>query len=158
MTTVSDAAHEFLSHRRFAVAGVSRHPAGHGGNVVYQRLRSRGYTVFAVNPNAESVEGDPCYPSLAAIPGGVDVVVIATPPAAAESVARDAAALGITRIWMHRAFGAGSVSDAAADFCRHHGMTVIAGGCPLMFGPTADLGHRCMAWVGRLTGTVPRQV
>jgi hypothetical protein len=59
---------------------------------------------------------------------------------------------------MHRSFGQGSVSDAAADYCRAHGITVIAGGCPLMFGPTADFGHKCMAWIGKLSGSVPRSV
>ena len=158
MATINQAAEEFLSHKRFAVAGVSRNPAGHGGNVVYQRLRGRGYEVFAVNPNADTVEGDRCYPDLKSIPGGVEVVVIATSPAASETVARQAAELGITRVWMHRSFGPGSVSDAATDFCRKNGITVIAGGCPLMFGPTSDFGHRCMAWVGKMSGTVPRNV
>jgi hypothetical protein len=64
MTAISQAANEFLSHQRIAVAGVSRHPAGHGGNLVYQRLRSRGYEVYAVNPHATTIEGDPCYPDL----------------------------------------------------------------------------------------------
>jgi hypothetical protein len=59
---------------------------------------------------------------------------------------------------MHRSFGQGSVSDAAADFCRQHGITVITGGCPLMFEPTSDFGHKCMAWLGRLAGSVPRTV
>ncbi len=158
MTAISEAANEFLSHRRIAVAGVSRHPAGHGGNLVYQRLRSRGYQVYAVNPHATTVEGDPCYPDLQSIPGGVEVVVIATNPAASESVARQCSELEITRVWMHRSLGQGSVSDATADYCRTHGITVIAGGCPLMFGPTADFGHKCMAWIGKLSGSVPRTV
>src|SRR4051812_44091455 len=58
MTTMKDAASAFLSHRRIAVTGVSRTPNGHGSNVVYRRLRERGYDVFAVNPNADEVEGD----------------------------------------------------------------------------------------------------
>ena len=41
-----------------AVTGVSRTPKSHGSNVVYKRLRERGYEVFAVNPNADEVEGD----------------------------------------------------------------------------------------------------
>jgi predicted CoA-binding protein len=59
MTSIKHAASEFLAHRRIAVTGVSRSPANHGGNVVYNRLRERGYQVFAVNPNADEVEGDP---------------------------------------------------------------------------------------------------
>lgn len=158
MIPISEAAAEFLAHRRIAVAGVSRTPAGHGGNVVYQRLRARGYEVFPVNPNADVVEGDRAYPTIGSIPGGVDGVVIATNPAAAESLVRECAELGIQRVWMHRAFGAGSVSDAAAELGRSKGMTVIAGGCPLMFGPTADVGHRCMAFFLSFTGAVPRRV
>lgn len=59
------AADEFLTSRRIAVTGVSRTPGSHGGNVVHRRLRERGYEVFAVNPDAETVEGDPAYPRLA---------------------------------------------------------------------------------------------
>ena len=102
MTTIADATADFLAQKRIAVAGVSRTPAGHGGNVVYKRLKDRGYTVFAVNPNADSIEGEPCFHDLASIPGGVDAVVIATAPSAAADVARQAHDLGITRVWMHR--------------------------------------------------------
>ena len=51
MLTIKDAAEGFLAHKRIAVTGVSRHPESHGANVVYRRLRDRGYEVFAVNPN-----------------------------------------------------------------------------------------------------------
>ena len=158
MATIGDAAAEFLSHRRIAVAGVSRRPAGHGANVVYRRLRERGYEVFAVNPNADTVEGDPCYRDLSSIAGGVDAVVVGTSPADAESVVRECAALGITRVWMHRSFSGGSVSAPAAEAGRRSGITVIEGGCPLMFGPTADSGHRVMCLRFTLLGRVPRTV
>ena len=155
MTTVSGAVGDFLAQRRIAVAGVSRTAGGHGGNIVYQRLKSRGYEVFAVNPNADTVEGDACYRDLASIPGGVDAVVIATTPAAAEDVIADCARLGIKRVWMHRSFGAGSVSPEAVTTGRRAGMTVIAGGCPLMFDPTADFGHKCMRAVLGVVGKAP---
>ena len=92
--SVRHAAEDFLGTRRIAVAGVSRTPAAHGGNVVYRRLRERGYEVFAVNPHAEVVEGDACYHDLGSIPGGVDAVVIATNPRDTGSVVDDCAAAG----------------------------------------------------------------
>jgi predicted CoA-binding protein len=144
MTTVAEAAKDFLAQKRIAVAGVSRAAQGHGGNYIYARLKSRGYEVFAVNPNADTVVGDPCYRSLDAIRGGVDGVVIATAPSAAGAVIADAARLGIKRAWMHRSMGAGSVDDAAAAAGRAAGMTVIAGSCPLMFDPASDFAHKCM--------------
>jgi uncharacterized protein len=155
---IKQAAAEFLAGRRVAVTGVSREPNSHGSNVVYKRLRERGYEVFAVNPNAEEVEGDRAYPDLRSIPGGVDGVVIATRPEIAEETMRECAELGIGRVWMHRGPGAGSVSKAAAEYGRERGIAVIDGGCPCMFGPTADPGHKAMRVVLSLTGNVPRRV
>lgn len=158
MSTIQHAATEFLAAKRVAVTGVSRTGGNHGSNVVYQRLRDRGYEVYAVNPNAETVEGDPSYPDLASIPGGVEAVVIGTRPSTAEQTMHECAELGITQVWMHRMLGEGSVSEAATDYGRRHGITVIDGGCPCMFGPTADPGHRVMKVLGTLNGHVPRRV
>jgi hypothetical protein len=57
---------------------------------------------------------------------------------------RECAELGINQVWMHRGPGTGSVSSDAAAYGREHGITVIDGGCPLMFEPTADFGHKVM--------------
>jgi predicted CoA-binding protein len=156
MRPIKEAASEFLANKRVAVTGVSRTPKTHGSNTVYKRLRERGYEVFAVNPNAEEVEGDPCYKDLSSIPGGVDAVVIATRPTIAEDTMHECAELGIKHVWMHWGGGASSVSDAATDYGRQHGITVIDGGCPLMFAPTADFGHKIMRVA--LAGRVPKQV
>ena len=159
MPTIKEAAEDFLATKRIAVTGVSaRDPKNHGSNVVYKRLRERGYEVFAVNPNATEVEGDRAYPDLRSIPGGVEAVVIATRPETGEQTMRECAELGIRKVWMHRSFGAGSVSTAAADYGREHGIAVIDGGCPLMFEPVADAGHKAMKLVFTLNGHVPRKV
>jgi uncharacterized protein len=158
MHKIKDAAAEFLAKKRIAVTGVSRQPKNHGGNIVYQRLRDRGYAVFAVNPNAEQVEGDPAYHDLSSIPGGVDAVVIATRPELAERTMQECAELGIEHVWMHRGPGAGSVSTAAADYGRQHQIAVIDGGCPCMFGPTADVGHKVMRVFLTFSRNVPRHV
>ncbi|HEX2498966.1 MAG TPA: CoA-binding protein [Actinomycetes bacterium] len=158
MQSIKEAATQFLANRRIAVTGVSRTPENHGGNIVYQRLRDRGYQVFAVNPNADTVEGDECYHDLKSIPGGVEAVVIATRPEIAEQTMRECAELGIKHVWMHRSYGAGSVSSTAAEYGRQQGITVIDGGCPLMFEPVADPGHKVMRFVFTMAGNVPRQV
>ena len=158
MTSTKAAAERFLAAQRIAVTGVSRTPGSHGANVVYVRLRETGYDVFAVNPHAETVEGDPCFPDLASIPGGVEAVVIGTRPAHAAETFREAAELGIDQVWMHRSVDAGSVDDAATAYGRAHGMTVIDGGCPLMFGRPSDRTHRVMCRFMTWTGRVPRTV
>lgn len=158
MQPTREAATEFLSKKRIAVTGVSRDPRGHGSNAVYQRLRSRGYEVFAINPNADQVEGDPCFHDLKSVPGGVEAVLIGTRPESADATMSECAELGIRHVWMHRGPGPGSVSESAAAFGRERGITVIDGGCPLMFDPTADLGHKFMKGILRMTGSVPRSV
>ena len=149
MLTTKEAASAFLANRRIAVTGVSRTPQGHGANTVYKRLRDRGYEVFAVNPNADRVEGVQSYHDLKSIPGGVDAVVIATAPDKAEGTMRECAELGVKQVWMHRSYGPGSVNDTATAYGREHGITVIDGGCPLMFDPTADFGHKIMRVIYR---------
>lgn len=155
---VKEAAAGLLANTRIAVTGVSRDGANHGSNTVYKRLRDLGYTVFAVNPNADEVEDDPAYDDLGSIPGGVEAVVIGTRPDHAEATMRDAVDNGIKWVWMHRAFGGGSVCDEATVYGRENGVTVIDGGCPLMFGPAADPAHRIMRFLLGLTGKVPRKV
>ena len=157
--SIAEAASEFLSKKRIAVTGVSaKNPGAHGANVVYTRLRERGYSVFAVNPNATTVEGDPSYPDLKSIPGGVEAVVIGTSPEHAPAAVRECDQLGIKYVWMHRSVDRGSVSKEATEFGRQRGITVIDGGCPLMFEPVADGAHKAMKFVLTLSGAVPRQV
>lgn len=70
---------------------------------------------------------------------------------------RECEELGIKRVWMHQpAFGQGSVSETATTYGREHGMTVIDGGCPCMFDPTADPAHKMMRVIGNMTGKVPK--
>ena len=156
---VAQAASDFLSQKRIAVTGVSRdQKSGHGSNVVYQRLRERGYEVFPVNPNAKEIGGATCYPNLASIPGRVGAVVIGTRPETAASTIEECGRLGIEHVWMHRSIGGGSVSHPAAERGRELGLTVIEGGCPLMFEPVSDGAHRSMRFVFTLFGRVPRTV
>lgn len=152
---MNDAAAEFLAKKRIAVTGVSR-AGDHGANLVYRRLRERGYEVFAINPNTAEVEGDRAFASLSAVPGGVDAVVIATRPDRAMATMRECADLGIRHVWMHRGVGGSSVSEQAAAWGRQRDMRVIAGGCPLMFDPCADTAHKFMRPLLTLTGKVPR--
>jgi uncharacterized protein len=156
MESINSAAAAFLANKRVAVTGVSRHAENHGSNAVYRRLRERGYAVVAVNPNASEVEGDPSYPDLKSVPGEIQAVVIATRPEFAIDTMRECVELGIRQVWMHRGPGAGSVSAAATIYGREHGITVIDGGCPLMFGPTADFGHKVMRFF--YSGKVPKEV
>ncbi len=156
-TTLQAKVDDFWAQKRIAVAGVSRNNSHHPvGNLIYNRLRKTGHQVFPVNPNMQTFAGDPCYPDLQSIPGGVDGVVIITRPETTERIVHDCSAAGVRRVWMHESMAKGSsVSPAAVEYCRQHDISVIAGACPMMYGPGADFGHSCMRWLMKVTGRLP---
>ena len=154
MTTIPRSVSDFLAQRRLVVAGVSREP-GQAANAVYRKLRGAGYEVFPVNPQASEVEGVRCYPGLDSVPGPIDGVVVATPPAVSIEVVRQCAALGVPRVWLHRSFGEGSVSAEAVRECEARGIRCLVGGCPLMYCDPVDPGHRWMRWLLRWRGRLP---
>jgi predicted CoA-binding protein len=153
MATLNEAAQDFLAQPRIAVAGVSR-----GGvataNGIYKVLKEKGYQVFAINPNAETVEGDKCYATVKDIPGGVDGLVIATRPELTAQIVRDCPQAGVKRVWMHNnTLGPTSVSDEAVEFCKQHHITVIAGACPMMY---IDPFHKVMRGMLGIMGRLPQ--
>jgi len=156
-TTLEARVDDFLAQKRIAVAGVSRNDSHHPtGNLIYHRLKTTGHDVIPVNPHMQTFEGDRCYPDLKSIPGGVDGVVIITRPEVTERIVHDCAEAKVRRVWMHQSLGKGSsVSPEAVEYCRQHDISVIAGACPMMFGPGADFGHTCMRWALTLTGKLP---
>lgn len=153
MPTLKQAATEFLAQDRIAVVGVSR-DSKQSANANYRRLKARGYQVFAVNPNADLVEGDRCYHALRDIEGGVDGVVVFTPRHLTAAVVRECAELHIPRVWMHRSVDAGSVSEEAVELARREGIALLDGACPLMF-LGGDPAHSCMRLVLGLMGKLP---
>jgi predicted CoA-binding protein len=153
--TLRESADEFLAQKRIAVAGVSR-DARQPANLIYRRLRESGHEVFAVNPRAEEAEGDACFAAVTDIPGGVDGVVVVTPPRASAAVVADCVTAGVPRVWFHRGMGPGSFSEDAVALAEGHGIKVIPGGCPNMFGAGSDPAHRAMLHVLQVTGKVPR--
>jgi predicted CoA-binding protein len=148
-------AQDFLSQQRIAVAGVSSTGQG-AANSIYCALRDAGHQVFPINPNADVVEGDTCYPNLRALPNEVDGVMIVTRPELTDEIVRECVEVSVPRVWMHynAFFGPAqtSVSDDAVALCQENDITVIAGGCPLMF---LDFGHKCMRWMLGIMGRLP---
>lgn len=157
MSTLEAKVSDFLSLKRIAVAGVSRTKQD-AANLIYHKLKAAGYQVFPINPHASTFENDPCYPDLKSIPGVVDGVVIVTRPKLAEEIVRQCAEAGVSRVWLHQSMikSGTSVSEEAVRFCSEHSITVIAGACPMMFCQPVDFGHKCMRWMMRFTGGLPK--
>jgi predicted CoA-binding protein len=149
--TNQSAVNDFLAQRTLAVVGVSR-SGKKFGNTIFRELKAKGYKLYPVNPNAESVEGERCYPSLSALPEPVDGVLIVVPPAETERVVHEAAAAGIRRVWMQQ----GAQSEAAVRFCAENGISAVAGECVLMFAEPSAFYHQMHRWVWGVLGKLPR--
>ena len=146
------AAEEFLSLKRIAVAGYSRSGTG-TANGIFKLLNKNGREVFALNPHADEIQDIACFKSLQDIPGGVEGVLIVTNPNHAEEIVLDAAASGVTHVWMHdNTFAPTSISEKAVTYGEAQGIKIIAGGCPMMF---LEFGHKCIKWVLGAMGRHP---
>ena len=141
---------EFLAQKTLAMAGISRSEKAFSA-VVNNELKAKGYRVLPVNPHAGTIAGEPCYPSMAALPERVGGVVVFTPPAETEKVVRDAAAQGITRVWLQQ----GTASAAALAFCREKGMQVVSGKCIMMFAEPVGSIHGVHRWFAKVFGQLP---
>lgn len=123
---------QFLQQKRIAMVGVSR-DSKEFANTLYRQLKEKGYDMVPVNPAAAEVEGVPCYPTVAAIAGKVDGVLVMVPANKAMSVVQDSRAAGVEHIWFYRAAGPGAVSPEAVAAAQNAGMNVVDGACPFMF-------------------------
>jgi predicted CoA-binding protein len=141
---------DFLSEKNIAVVGVSRTGKGFG-YAAYKELKSKGYNVYPVNPNAHDIEGEKCYPSLLALQGKVDAAVLVVPPFVAREVVKDAHSAGIKKIWMQQ----GSESEEAVTFCEETGIDVVQKECILMFAEPSAFIHRAHKWVWGVIGKLP---
>jgi predicted CoA-binding protein len=154
MLEMPDSIARFLRGKRLVVAGVSR-DKNQAANAVYRKLRTCGYEVCAVNPNATEVEGERCFRDIASIPGSIDGVFAATHPRVGLDLVRQCDERGIRQLWFHRSFGQGSVSKEAVLDCKTRGIECIVGGCPMMYCQPVDPFHRCIrSWL-RLSGRIP---
>jgi predicted CoA-binding protein len=97
---------------------------------------------------------------LKAIPEKPDGVVIVTKSEVTNQIVKECAELGIKNVWMHQGIDSktASVSKEAVKFCHEYGITVIPGGCPMMYINNADMGHRFMRWMKNLTGSLQKEV
>jgi len=113
----------FLAGSPFAVAGASaaRHKYG---NRVLRCYWQRQRVAYPINPYRSAVEGQPCYPTLAAAPLPIHGVSLVTQPEVSVNVIDEALALGIRHFW----FQPGAEHPTALERATAAGANVIAGG------------------------------
>ena len=114
----------FAWAKTIAVVGASRDPAK-AAHRIPRYMYEQGYQVLPVSPHPGEMFGQPVRPSLAEVPGPIDVVDVFRPPAEAASVARQAVECGATVLWFQLGTETGEAVRIAADA----DLTVVTGHC-----------------------------
>ena len=69
--------------------------------LTYRGLKRQGKTVFAVDPKAQEIDGDPAYADLTALPNPVEAAVLELPREQTREWIEKVAAAGIRDVWLH---------------------------------------------------------
>ncbi len=143
---------DFLAQRTVALVGLSRSGQSFS-NSVYRELKARGYRVYPVNPNADAIEGDPCYRSVAALPEPPGSALFFTPPAHTAEAVREAIGAGIRHLWLQQ----GAETPEAIRAGQERQVNLVSGECIFMFLPPVGFPHVLHRWVWGALGKLPRK-
>jgi predicted CoA-binding protein len=139
---------EFFSGKRIAIVGASRTNDKYKfGNMAAVELKRRGYEVFFVHSQAETINGEKTYPNLSALAGKVDGVLVSVPASRSGSVLKNAAAAGLRNVWIQK----GGESPELIQMGEELKLNLVTGKCILMYaGPVRSFHaiHRFIARVG----------
>src|SRR4051812_33672231 len=135
-----------MTPRAVAVIGASRNVKSIGHRVLAAIVRAQ-FTgaVYPINPSATELEGLTCYPSIGDAPRGVDLAVIAVPPATVIEVVDQCAAAGVKSLIVITAGFAEVGADGRAlqqrllNAVRGHGMRMIGPNCMGLLNTAAEV-------------------
>lgn len=128
---------DFISLKRIAVVGMSRSGKKYG-NYACKELKSKGYEIYPVHPEAQMIDGLACYPDLKSLSGKIDGVWISIPPQKVNSVLEEAAAIGLKNIWLQQ----GAWSAEVQQTIDRLNLPVVSKKCILMYAQPVHSFHK----------------
>lgn len=111
---------QMLTMKTWAVIGANQNPEKYG-NMILRKLKRKNYAVYAVNPRYDTIDGDPCYHTLADLPVKPDVINMVVAPEIGQAFLREAASLGIQYVW----FQPGTHDEASMALADELGLTAV---------------------------------
>ena len=111
-------------NKTIAVIGASQDPAKYGYKI-FHTLLQKGFAVYGINPKGGEVDGKMFYPSLADVPGPVDVAIMVIPPAALFGAVENCKQKGVKEIW----FQPGAQEDSAFVVATAAGIKAVNACC-----------------------------
>jgi len=141
------AVEDFITSKRLAIAGASRSGTKFG-NAAYKELKTRGFEVYLIHPEADSIDGEPCYRNLSDLKDKVDGVVVSVPPAQAEKVLHEAAEAGVRNVWLQQGAETMDLLKLGSDL----ELNMVSGKCILMYAPPVRGFHGFHRFIAKLIG------
>jgi predicted CoA-binding protein len=141
----------FLGQKKFAIAGVSTDQKKFG-YVIYKELREKGYDVYPINPNADTIDGNPCYRSISALPDDVKQLVVVVKKTKTMDVLKEARDKGIQDIWLQQM----SETPEAVAFATENFNSVVAKKCMMMFADPVVSMHKFHKTIMKIFGMLPK--
>jgi predicted CoA-binding protein len=128
---------DFISSKRIAVVGMSR-SGKKFGNMAAKELKSKGYEIVSVHPEAKEIDGITCYPDLKSLSGKVDSVWISIPPKNVPPVLEEAAQIGLKNIWLQQ----GAWSKEVQQTIDQLSLPVVSKKCIMMYAQPVHSVHK----------------
>jgi predicted CoA-binding protein len=149
MTTLKQI-NDFIDSQPIALVGVSRNPKKFG-YAAFKELKEKGMKIIPVNPNADEILGDKCYPNVKMLPPEVSSIIVFTKKNQTASVIRDAKEKGITQIWIQQM----ADTKEAIEELQGSGINYITGECILMHYKPHSI-HKFHGNIKKLFGRFPK--
>lgn len=142
---------DFLSANEFAIAGVSRNNQ-HFGYRVFSELLAKGYTLYPLNPHAESIDDRKCYNQVRDLPSHLTHLYIVTPSGSTGQIMKDAIARGFKHIWIQQK----SDTPEAIEMAKQNGINLVYGECILMHAEPVKSFHKFHRFMRKIFGGMPK--
>ena len=141
----------FLENRKLAIAGVSRDKKKFW-YTVFSELRKKGYEVYPVNPEADLIDGQPCFHSVSALPVEVKYLLVVTPSKNTLEVLKEAIAKGIDNIWIQQM----SDTREAVEYLEDKEVNLVYKQCILMWTEPVTGFHKFHRTIKKFFGALPK--
>jgi uncharacterized protein len=142
---------EFISGKRIAFVGASRTNNMYKfGNMAAAELKRRGYEIFFVHPQAETIHGEATFPSLIALSGKVDCVLVSLPASKGAGVLGEAAAAGLRNVWVQQ----GGESPELIQLGEQLKLNMVTGKCILMYARPVRSFHMIHRFIAQVSGSL----
>jgi len=140
---------EFVTHKEIALLGASRTGGKTKfGNMAAAELKKRGYEVYLVHPQAETIDGMKACQNLLALKGIVNAVLICLPPEKSLEIVQEAAAAGMQYLWVQQ----GGESEELIQRCEIYGLKLVTSKCILMYANPVRGYHSIHKFIAQICG------